>query len=227
VARLQIFVKPGCWSCGEARRLGAVVAGLPHVDVEVIELGPERALPERVVAVPTYLLNGELVALGNPEPRVLLTRLATAVFTGRTPLLVASGALVASLLLSLILVLLGGLCLSAGTLQLAVPADPILLDVTGVVALGGAATLALAALPGRRQWLRLDEQGLHLGRVALRWEEVVAVEERGRTLVVHGRDGRGLRIAGERLGQQLYAELRTWLLALAHGGDPPASPPAP
>src|SRR5919108_1195031 len=145
MARLEIFVKTGCFGCEEARRLWQAVARLPEVDARLVDIETVRSLPERVVAVPTYLLDGKVVSLGNPEPRALFVRLAMAVFSGRAPLLVASGALIGSLLLCLVLLVFGGVCLSVGTLQLVVPVDPVLLSLTGMGALAGAAVLVAHA----------------------------------------------------------------------------------
>jgi hypothetical protein len=220
--RLEIFVQPGCFSCEEARRLWQAVARLPQVDAHLIEVGAGHPLPERVVAVPTYLLDGEVVSLGNPEPRTLLVRLAMAAFSGRAPLLVASGALIGSLLLCLVLLVFGGVCLSVGTLQIAMPVDPVLLDLAGTGALAGAAILVSRALWELRHPLVMSSEGLRLGRTRVRWADVVAVNERGERdgeLEVRARDGRRLRIARARLDARTYAELRQWLLALTDGGE--------
>lgn len=47
----------------------------------MVELGDEP-LPEAVVAVPTYLLDGVVVSLGNPAPEELFARLDAAARPG-------------------------------------------------------------------------------------------------------------------------------------------------
>lgn len=220
--RLEIFVKPGCFTCEEARRLWQALARFPEVDAHLVEIGPDRPLPASVVAVPTYLLDGEVVSLGNPEPRALLVRLAMAVFAGRAPLLVASSALVGSLLLGLILLVFGGICLSIGTLQIAVPVIPVLVNLAGLGALAAAAILVARALWELWHPLVVSEEGVRCGRTRIRWADVAAVRERSGGdggLEVRARDGRCLYLARSRLDTRTYAELRRWLLALTNVGD--------
>jgi hypothetical protein len=63
--RLDIVVAPGC---DEARAVArAVQEQLPALRVSVIGLDERRPPPERVVATPTYLLDGAVVSLGNPR----------------------------------------------------------------------------------------------------------------------------------------------------------------
>jgi hypothetical protein len=78
VARsLEIFVMPHCPGCETARRLAERVRAFPHVDVRLIDLSaPDTVRPRAVFAVPTYLLNGRVLSLGNPEEAWLLSRLA-------------------------------------------------------------------------------------------------------------------------------------------------------
>ena len=79
--RLQVVVDRTCVGCETARRLAIQVrsAGLPGIDVDVIDLDePGAVRPGAVFAVPTYLLDGRILSLGNPEPAWLLARLAVA-----------------------------------------------------------------------------------------------------------------------------------------------------
>jgi hypothetical protein len=76
--RLQIVVERSCLGCETARGLAALVrsSGPPGVDIELIDLAEPGAIrPAAVFAVPTYLLNGMVLCLGNPEPDWLLARL--------------------------------------------------------------------------------------------------------------------------------------------------------
>ena len=74
---LEVYVSQHCPNCGEALRLvEEVAARFPGVVVHVIDLDRDPAPPpERVVAVPTYLLDGRVVSLGNPYPEELFARL--------------------------------------------------------------------------------------------------------------------------------------------------------
>jgi alkyl hydroperoxide reductase subunit AhpF len=77
-ARLDVYVSGECPNCGEAAELAEQAAArYPTIVVRVIDLdlldgGPP---PDPVVAVPTYLLNGRVISLGNPYPEDLFTRL--------------------------------------------------------------------------------------------------------------------------------------------------------
>ena len=73
--RLEVYVAPGCFGCEEARRLaGEAAARFPRLSVRVIDLA-ERSPPEPVAAVPTYVMDGVVIALGNPRPDELFARL--------------------------------------------------------------------------------------------------------------------------------------------------------
>ena len=75
---LQIVVASACESCEEARRLGdAVKTRFPRVTIEVIDLDVEPGRqPDSVIAVPTYLLDGRVISLGNPSEEALYELLA-------------------------------------------------------------------------------------------------------------------------------------------------------
>lgn len=65
---LEVFVAPGCETCLYAKELAArAVIEFPDVTVEVIDFDqhPERA-SESVFAVPSFVLEGTLLSLGNP-----------------------------------------------------------------------------------------------------------------------------------------------------------------
>lgn len=75
---LQVYVVDECWTCDEARRLAAAIAAeFPDVAVELLDLRTNPH-PDSVFAVPTYLLNGRVIALGNPYPADLRARLTQA-----------------------------------------------------------------------------------------------------------------------------------------------------
>jgi hypothetical protein len=52
---------------------------LPQIDVRLIDLSQDKNdRPTSVFAVPTYLLNGELLSLGNPDEDELVACLQSA-----------------------------------------------------------------------------------------------------------------------------------------------------
>lgn len=74
---LQVYIADDCWSCRETRRIVTDVApNFPEITVEVLAVG--ESLPEDVFAVPTYLLNGRVIFLGNPTRDELSRKLAAA-----------------------------------------------------------------------------------------------------------------------------------------------------
>ncbi len=80
--RLEVYVSTMCPNCGEAVRLAEEAAArYPDAVVRVIDLDQldGRPPPDPVVAVPTYLLNGRVVSLGNPYPEELFARLHEAI----------------------------------------------------------------------------------------------------------------------------------------------------
>ena len=81
IPRLEVYVSSQCMNCDEAVRLAEEAAArYPNVVVRVVDLDLVGSPPpEPVVAVPTYLLNGRVVSLGNPYPEELFARLHEAV----------------------------------------------------------------------------------------------------------------------------------------------------
>ncbi|MCA9958323.1 MAG: hypothetical protein KC443_04785 [Anaerolineales bacterium] len=75
---LQVYVAADCWSCQETRRLVADMQLLfPDVSFELLDTA-QTPLPDYVFAVPTYVLNGRVISLGNPTRAVLAQKLAAA-----------------------------------------------------------------------------------------------------------------------------------------------------
>ena len=74
-ACLEVYVSRQCDNCSEARQLAELAAALhPQLVVHVIEID-HRPPPEGIVAVPTYVLDGRVISLGNPYPEELFARL--------------------------------------------------------------------------------------------------------------------------------------------------------
>ena len=75
---LQVYVQDDCWSCAETRRIVAELRPqFPQVMVEVLNLS-SGDLPEDIFAVPAYVLEGQLVYLGNPYLHDLREKLQVA-----------------------------------------------------------------------------------------------------------------------------------------------------
>ena len=76
---LDIYVAPDCFGCETARRLATTVQalGLPNLEVRLLDLSePDVIRPPVVFAVPTYVLDGRVISLGNPEQDWLLDQVA-------------------------------------------------------------------------------------------------------------------------------------------------------
>ncbi len=75
---LQVFVKAGCQLCDRARLLaGAVDSDYPALAVRVIDMDDAPAHDDSVFAVPTFVLNGRLLSLGNPQHSQLRQEIET------------------------------------------------------------------------------------------------------------------------------------------------------
>ncbi len=73
---LEIYITNQCANCGEALLIAEHARSIAGLEVTVIDLDlPGQSVPPHVVAVPTYVLNGRIVSLGNPEREAFLARL--------------------------------------------------------------------------------------------------------------------------------------------------------
>lgn len=71
---LSIYVLPDCPGCERARwTAGQVRERCPGVRVELVDLNDIVAPPPGVFSVPTYVLNGRVISLGNPPLDELLS----------------------------------------------------------------------------------------------------------------------------------------------------------
>ncbi len=85
MSRLAIYVSQGCAGCERAHQIAASLQGAyPGVAVDIVDLKrtPPDAVPEEVMAVPTYILDGVVVSLGNPNVATLREQLAALVLRG-------------------------------------------------------------------------------------------------------------------------------------------------
>ncbi len=71
--KLAIYVRRECANCRRALEIADWVRRrFPRLGVEVVDVeGAGSSVPPEVFAVPTYLLDGAIVSLGNPDPDAL------------------------------------------------------------------------------------------------------------------------------------------------------------
>ncbi len=74
---LTVYIADDCWSCAETQRiLDDIMPNFPNVLLNVVDMEQEP-MPENVFAVPTYLLDGKIISLGNPTRDALQKRLVS------------------------------------------------------------------------------------------------------------------------------------------------------
>jgi|GEM_PF-4658827 predicted thioredoxin/glutaredoxin len=66
---LEVVVAKHCQQCRQSLQVAdALQKEFPALKVRVVDLdAPDAVKPDAVFAVPSYLLNGRVVSLGNPE----------------------------------------------------------------------------------------------------------------------------------------------------------------
>lgn len=79
MVKLHVYVREDCWTCAESHRIVAELAPqFPQLSVELIDIDtPNR--PENVFAVPTYVLDGRIISLGNPYRDELRRKIKNAI----------------------------------------------------------------------------------------------------------------------------------------------------
>lgn len=72
-ASLEIYVEADCFICARSAEIAeGVRATFADIEVEMIDLAQDGGRHRHlVVAAPTYVLDGEVVSLGNPHPHAL------------------------------------------------------------------------------------------------------------------------------------------------------------
>lgn len=79
MAQIQIYYARWCSVCAHSLSLAAEIAERhPEISVELIDVATltEENRPEAVFATPTWLWDGHLYSLGNPDPAALWQQLA-------------------------------------------------------------------------------------------------------------------------------------------------------
>lgn len=84
---LKIFVEPRCEACERALSLaGDMRDRFPALEVEVVDLSKRGAnRPDYVFAVPTYILDGRMLSLGNPRRSRLVAAVEAALRSNGDP----------------------------------------------------------------------------------------------------------------------------------------------
>ena len=73
---LDVYVGQHCENCQEALVIAVAARGIPGIVVRVIDWDdPQAVVPARVIAVPTYVLDQQIVSLGNPDRHTFLASL--------------------------------------------------------------------------------------------------------------------------------------------------------
>jgi hypothetical protein len=73
---LDIYITDQCTNCREAVLIAEQARSIAGLSVTVVNLDePGRRVPPQVFATPTYVLDGLVVSLGNPERGAFLARL--------------------------------------------------------------------------------------------------------------------------------------------------------
>lgn len=74
---LDIYIDQACPGCAYAQELAVFVRQeLPELAVRIFDLAhPNIQKPPSVFAVPTYLLDGKTLSLGNPDIRDLVAKI--------------------------------------------------------------------------------------------------------------------------------------------------------
>lgn len=76
--KLDVYISNDCWSCEETIRIVNDISGkMPEVAIEFIDIEKIDQKPDNVFAVPTYLLNGRVISLGNPTREELQQKLVS------------------------------------------------------------------------------------------------------------------------------------------------------
>ena len=75
---LEIYVQDGCFGCQRSFELEERARGaFPEMQVEIVDIcSTDGVYRNKVAATPTYILDGEIISLGNPSPAELEAMLA-------------------------------------------------------------------------------------------------------------------------------------------------------
>lgn len=78
MVKLQVYIADDCWTCEESHRIIAdMEPQFPNIAIEMLNVA-NTPYPEDIFAVPTYVLNGRIISLGNPTRDELCRKLMAA-----------------------------------------------------------------------------------------------------------------------------------------------------
>ncbi len=78
VVKLQVFVKTDCEVCSRARQLAKHAdEQFPNLEVDIVDMNEMRPERDDVFAVPTFVLEGRVLSLGNPQESELHDEVAS------------------------------------------------------------------------------------------------------------------------------------------------------
>lgn len=79
---LRIFIRDNCSGCQEAQQIAVwIKQDYPQLTVELVDIAnPQARVPEAVFATPTYMLDNQIVSLGNPSLAEVAAWLASVTF---------------------------------------------------------------------------------------------------------------------------------------------------
>ena len=78
VVKLQVFVKTDCDICSRARQLAQEAdEQFPNLVVDIVEMNETELERDDVFAVPTFVLEGRVLSLGNPQESELHDEVAS------------------------------------------------------------------------------------------------------------------------------------------------------
>lgn len=74
--KLDVYISDSCWSCEETPQIVADIRKqFPDIEIVLLDIDPAE-WPQEIFAVPTYVLDGKVISLGNPSRERLETKLA-------------------------------------------------------------------------------------------------------------------------------------------------------
>ncbi len=75
---LEIYVQEGCFSCQRSLELAERAReAFPEMQVSIVDFASAAGIyRSKVAATPTYIVDGEIISLGNPSPAELEAMLA-------------------------------------------------------------------------------------------------------------------------------------------------------
>ena len=76
--QLNVYVSEDCWSCTETREIVSEMrVQFPDVEISLYDTDADL-WPNDIFAVPTYMLDGRIISLGNPTRQHLQNKLEAA-----------------------------------------------------------------------------------------------------------------------------------------------------